>query len=187
MYIPLYRLVDHQSQWKRVEHPIYDFREPLPIRHPLQGKMTDSVAVRPFIRGSVHIQSSNISQSPEIDPRYASTAYDLQYLVEAGKFSRKIAQTEPLASFLVGEYSPGLDAVNTDEEWEAYAREAMITIYHYAGTCAMLPKEDGGVVDSQLRVWGTKNLRVVDASVVRISFYFASSMSLKGNPPRNYH
>ncbi|KAL1853963.1 hypothetical protein Daus18300_011630 [Diaporthe australafricana] len=112
------------------------------------------ILMRPFIRGSVHIQSSNISQSPEIDPRYASTAYDLQYLVEAGKFSRKIAQTEPLASFLVGEYSPGLDAVNTDEKWAAYAQEAMITIYHYAGTCAMLPKEDGGVVDPQLRLMG---------------------------------
>ncbi len=29
----------------------------------------------------------------------------------------------------------------------------------------MLPKEDGGVVNSSLRVYGTKNLRVVDASI----------------------
>lgn len=122
----------------------------------------------------MHIQSSNISQSPSIDPRYLSNAYDLQGLIEAAKFGRKIAQTEPLASLLVSEYLPGLAAVSTDDEWVEYARKAMRTIFHYSGTCAMLPKEDGGVVDPRLRVWGTTNLRVVDASIVRISFSFLS-------------
>jgi choline dehydrogenase-like flavoprotein len=30
----------------------------------------------------------------------------------------------------------------------------------------MLPKADGGVVDSKLVVYGTENLRVVDASIM---------------------
>lgn len=126
--------------------------------------------MRALTSGSVHIRSSNISQSPEIDPRYASNAYDLQNLVEGGKFARKIAQTEPLASLFVGEYEPGLSAVQTDEEWADYARKSMLTIYHYSSTCAMMPKEDGGVVDPRLRVWGTENLRVVDASIVCLTF-----------------
>lgn len=42
------------------------------------------------------------------------------------------------------------------------------TCYHSIGTCAMLPRELGGVVDSKLKVYGTQNVRVVDASVVPI-------------------
>jgi len=37
--------------------------------------------------------------------------------------------------------------------------------YHAVGTCAMGPEEDD-VVDSQLRVRGVENLRVIDCSVM---------------------
>ena len=39
------------------------------------------------------------------------------------------------------------------------------TEYHPSGTCAMLPLNQGGVVDPDLRVYGTQNLRVVDAGI----------------------
>lgn len=34
---------------------------------------------------------------------------------------------------------------------------------HPIGTCSMMPKKQAGVVDAQLKVYGTENLRVVDA------------------------
>ena len=41
-------------------------------------------------------------------------------------------------------------------------------MWHPTSTCAMLPRDKGGVVDERLRVWGTSRLRVVDASVMPI-------------------
>jgi choline dehydrogenase-like flavoprotein len=38
--------------------------------------------------------------------------------------------------------------------------------FHPVGTAAMMPREIGGVVDERLGVYGTTNVRVVDASVL---------------------
>ena len=38
--------------------------------------------------------------------------------------------------------------------------------YHPISTAAMLPKDIGGVVDTSLKVYGTSNVRVVDASII---------------------
>ena len=46
--------------------------------------------------------------------------------------------------------------------------ELVLSMYHVAGSCAMMPREDGGVVNPQLKVYGTTNLRVVDASIFPI-------------------
>ncbi|KAH8890589.1 GMC oxidoreductase [Thozetella sp. PMI_491] len=126
------------------------------------------VLMHTLSRGSVHVGSANISAPPLIDPKYLSNDYDLQAAVEAAKYVRKVAQSQPLAEAWVSEYEPGLDVVETDAQWIEYVRNNTISIYHPAGTCAMLPREDGGVVDSRLRVWGTTNLRVVDASIIPV-------------------
>lgn len=38
--------------------------------------------------------------------------------------------------------------------------------YHPIGTASMMSRELGGVVDSEFKVYGTSNVRVVDASVL---------------------
>jgi len=39
------------------------------------------------------------------------------------------------------------------------------TTWHSLGTCAMKPREEGGVVDGRLNVFGTENLKCVDLSI----------------------
>ncbi|OBT55390.1 hypothetical protein VE04_04630 [Pseudogymnoascus sp. 24MN13] len=126
-----------------------------------------AVSVHPFGRGSVHVKSTNINTPPTIDPKYLHTPYDLHSMVVAAKFMRTIATTAPMSSIWTTEYEPG-SAVATDADWEAYARANTLSIYHPVGTCAMLPRKDGGVVDSKLKVYGVNHLRVVDASIIPI-------------------
>ena len=119
----------------------------------------------PLARGSVHINGSDPLNPPLIDPRYLSTPYDLEALKVAAKYTRKMSNTVPFKDVWVSEFEPGL-STETDVQWEKYVRDNVGTFYHPLGTCAMLPKKDGGVVDPQLRVYGVDNLRVVDASII---------------------
>lgn len=50
---------------------------------------------------------------------------------------------------------------NTRAYLDCYSRCMSSTIFHYVSTCRM-----GSVVDSRLRVYGIKNLRVVDSSIM---------------------
>ena len=45
-------------------------------------------------------------------------------------------------------------------------KERLLSKFRSTGTCAMMPKDVGGVVDDRLMVHGTKNLRVVDAFIL---------------------
>ena len=78
---------------------------------------------------------------------------------------RKIAQTEPFKSLLGREVNPGPE-VQSDEDVSLWLKKYLTTVHHTSSTCSMLPRDMGGVVDSELRVYGTKGLRVVDLSVV---------------------
>ncbi|KAH6616486.1 hypothetical protein C7974DRAFT_416615 [Boeremia exigua] len=123
------------------------------------------VVQHPLSKGNVHIRSRNISEKPIINPNYLSHPYDLQAATNLAKFLRTIANTAPLKDVWTEEYEPG-KAVQTDEDWKKFALANTLSIYHPIGTAALLPEKDGGVVDAQLKVYGTKGLRVVDASVI---------------------
>lgn len=53
----------------------------------------------------------------------------------------------------------------SDEYWECCIRRIGSSLQHQVGTCKMGVDEDA-VVDPQLRVYGIKNLRVVDGSIM---------------------
>lgn len=110
---------------------------------------------------------SPATAAPRIDPRYLEHPSDAAALREAAKYLCRIASTPPLSAFVEAEYEPGLE-VQTDEQWDAYVRQAGSTLFHPTGTGAMMDRAIGGVVDGRLRVHGTANLRVIDASVIPV-------------------
>jgi choline dehydrogenase len=125
------------------------------------------VLEHPFSRGSVHIQSSNISVYPRIDPQYLSHSFDLQVLSRIALHLQDVAKTSPLSDYLRGNgtvYQAGyykLDEGNV----ESWIKQNLQSEYHPAGTCAMMPQAAGGVVDNRFGVYGVNALRVVDASI----------------------
>lgn len=127
-----------------------------------------AVVMHPLSRGTVHINASDPTGKPVINPNYVSNPYDLRAITEAAKYNRKIASSPGMVETWTDEYEPGLVTVQTEAAWEQFARNTTLSIYHPLGTCAMLPMEKRGVVSPQLVVHGTTNLRVVDASVIPI-------------------
>ncbi|KAK3306255.1 glucose-methanol-choline oxidoreductase [Chaetomium strumarium] len=124
--------------------------------------------VAPLSRGSVSIRSNSLSDAPEIDLKYYVHPEDQAVAIYAFRNLRKILTKFATYNDTVGpnhgEVNPG-PAVQTDEQILDYIRETAVTVWHASGTCAMLPREKGGVVDERLRVYGVEGLRVVDASV----------------------
>ncbi|KAK4900934.1 hypothetical protein LTR27_002117 [Elasticomyces elasticus] len=139
---------------------------------PLYGQqfMTFIASIQhPFSRGSTHINTTSPLGKPVFNPNYLSSDYDVQAIAQGAKYMRKLAQTPPMSYAWIDEYEPGLDVVKTDADWTNYARNNVLTIWHPLGTCAMLPKASGGVVDPNLLVYGLTNLRVVDASIIPLN------------------
>jgi len=105
-------------------------------------------------------------------------------LLRAGcKLARQISQTLPLGTALTAEVVPGT-SVSTDDDWDNWITGTVGTEFHPSSTCAMLPLEQGGVVDTDLRVYGLANVRVVDASVFPMQFAAHVRVSLFVLPRR---
>ncbi|KAJ3508126.1 hypothetical protein NLJ89_g5925 [Agrocybe chaxingu] len=52
-----------------------------------------------------------------------------------------------------------------DKAIDDWISDHVETTWHSLGTCAMKPREEGGVVDGRLNVYGTQNLKCVDLSI----------------------
>lgn len=122
----------------------------------------------PFSRGTCHITSPDIGITPTIDPGYLTHPADLEILSRSALFAEKLMGTEPLrSSVLVQPNGKRLPETipTTLEKARDVVKQRGISNMHLCGTCPMLPLNEGGVVNNYLLVYGTRNLRIVDASV----------------------
>ncbi|MEX0347423.1 MAG: GMC family oxidoreductase [Rhizobiaceae bacterium] len=130
------------------------------------GFTTSVSQMRPESRGSIHIQSGDPRRSPIIRANYLHAELDRKFFVRSVRYARQIARQSAIADFYDAELRPGNEVQNHDELLD-FVRETATTNYHPVGTCRIGP-DGNGVVDAKLRVYGTENLRVADASVMPV-------------------
>ncbi|OBT73421.1 hypothetical protein VF21_08094 [Pseudogymnoascus sp. 05NY08] len=121
----------------------------------------------PFSRGSMHLKSDDPKGSPMIDSGILRHPVDLELQARHSIWMEKIAETEPMASLLKtgGARLHTAERLTDVPKAKELSKELALSMFHLSGRCAMLLRKDGGVVDSKLRVYGTLNVRVVDASL----------------------
>ena len=132
---------------------------------PSNGILVD---LHPLSRGTINVDPKNPEgNEPIVDYRALSNPLDAVIMADILRYTRKFYMENSVnAEYDPTESQPGA-RVQTDEEMASYLQQTLSpTEYHPAGTCAMMPLELGGVVDEQLRVYGVKNLRIADASII---------------------
>lgn len=123
----------------------------------------------PYSQGRLYITTNSAFDDPTIDPQYLTHQADATLLRQGVKLARKIAATSPLKDVLGDEVSPG-STVTSDDAIDTFVAGDIATEFHPANTLAMLPQSQGGVVDAKLKIYGLKNVRVVDASIFPLQF-----------------
>ncbi|KAI1669945.1 GMC oxidoreductase [Pyrenophora tritici-repentis] len=125
----------------------------------------------PFSRGSCHIMPSP-SQHPAIKFNYLSHPLDTEILARHIRLIERLFQQPTLAAMakLNGKRLPRSfpHPVLSLEDAKGILPINAATNYHPTSTCSMIREDLGGVVDERLRVYGTGNVRVCDASVLPV-------------------
>ncbi|KAF9041063.1 alcohol oxidase [Hymenopellis radicata] len=143
----------------------------------------------PVSTGRVHIQAGLNPHAPlDIEAGYLDQPADLATLRWSYKHTREIGRRMRChtgcfldmhprfpagsdAAVAEAQSPVAIDAPNiryTQEDDEAiddFHRRTMGSTWHSLGTCAMKPRNQNGVVDSRLNVYGTEGLKVADMSI----------------------
>lgn len=144
----------------------------IPCFYPREGKVPyfdsaytiETALLHPRTRGRITVVSNDPFIRPLIDPNYFADEQDLDDITQGFMRAREIFSQPAFQRHSRGEFEPGAN-VKTIVEIQNYIRTNSQTASHPVGTCKM-GHDDLSVVDDHLRVYGIKNLRVVDASVM---------------------
>ncbi|RDL45415.1 choline dehydrogenase [Marinomonas piezotolerans] len=120
---------------------------------------------KPESRGKVWIESSDPAANPRIQFNYISTEQDKQDWRDTIRLTRELLQQPALDEFRGEEIQPGA-SVQTDEEIDRWVKDNVESAYHPSCTCKMGSDDDDmAVLDTECRVRGLENIRVVDSSI----------------------
>ena len=134
-----------------------------PVMDSFSGAMFSTYPLYPTSTGSIHISGPETDDKPRLIPSIPTTDHDRALTIKIFHKTREILGTEPFAHMVEAETIPGR-TLRDDVDILDYAINTGGRGFHTTSTCAIGPNDDD-VVDARLKVRGTSNLRVVDASV----------------------
>jgi len=118
---------------------------------------------KPKSRGTVYVQSDDPRQAPKILFNYLQHEDDREGFRNGVRLTRDIISQPAMDKYRGPEIQPGAQ-IQSDEEIDAFVRQAVESAYHPSCTCKM-GVDDQAVVTPDARVHGIEKLRVVDSSI----------------------
>jgi len=118
---------------------------------------------KPLSRGSVRVTSPDFSVKPEITFNYLEKQEDIEGFRACVRLTREIIEQPAFDDYRDGEIQPG-EQIQSDEEIDAFVRQAVESAYHPSCSCKM-GTDEMSVVGPDTRVHGIEGLRVVDSSI----------------------
>lgn len=122
------------------------------------------IVTRVASRGAVTLRSADPLAPPVIRANYFTAGRDLDVAIEAVRLGLAVGRSRAFDALRGAPAEPAADE-DSAAALRAFILRTSGTIYHPAGTCRM-GRDDGAVVDAELRVRGLQGLRVADASVM---------------------
>lgn len=166
--------MDNEGVWNRKRYSI-DAKTWKEYFEPYIKKKSATFMVclaRPLSRGVVQIVSSDPNHDPLLNPMYNDHPSDLQALAKGMMIALKIGNTRALDHLNIQLYEKKIPACSEFKIYSApylaCSGQALVTSsLHLAGTARMgHPEDPNAVCNQQLIVKGTKNLRIIDSSVL---------------------
>ncbi len=122
------------------------------------------VLLHPRSQGEVTLRSADPLALVRIVNNFLADPADIATLREGFRLAQDIAHQPPMDAFRGAPLAPDAE-LKTDAEIDDWIRDAVITVNHPLGTCAMGRGPDA-VLDPDLKVRGIEGLRVVDAAAL---------------------
>jgi choline dehydrogenase len=130
---------------------------------PYPGFLLGAQPCKPSSRGQLRLRSNDPMAPPLIEPNSLATAHDVQEMMEATLFLRRLAATPAFSAIIEQELVPGA-SIQSQEQLMDDIRQRASTVFHPVSTCRMGPDPATSVLNHRLQVHGLAGLRVIDAS-----------------------
>ncbi|OBA72172.1 oxidoreductase [Mycobacterium sp. 1554424.7] len=129
---------------------------------PVSGWTLAAGVAHPKSRGRIRLTGPDPLDPLRIELNTFDDPQDLKTAVAAVELCREIGNSKAMSPFVTREVMPGK---LKGRDLEDFVRTAATSYWHQDGT-AKMGRDAESVVDASLRVYGTENLRVADASIM---------------------